>query len=59
MNKKEQAILWSQLHNTQMDGVVARNRSSLDDFLSSLDVAEYLVTAGLTPDELTHIQARV
>jgi hypothetical protein len=47
------------LEPAEMDAVVARNRSSLDDFLSGIDTAAYLVGAGLTPDELTRVQARV
>jgi hypothetical protein len=42
-----------------MEAVVAGNRSSLDDFLNGIDVAEYLVTAGLTKDELAQVQVRV
>lgn len=43
----------------EMDAVVARNRSSLDGFLSGIDVEGYLLNAGLAPDELTQVQARV
>jgi len=47
------------LEPSQINAVVARNRSALDDFLSGIDAAEYLLSAGMTPDELTRVQARV
>lgn len=47
------------LEPSQMDELVARNRSWLDEFLSGTGIADYLVSAGLTPDELAEVQARV
>ena len=47
------------LQPPEMDKLVARNRFSLDEFLSGIDIAAYLVKAGLTADELGQVQARL